>query len=116
MIPYGKHSISALDVFRVAKQMYFSSLTQGPQIKKFEESIAHYVGAKYAVAVSSATAGLHLALMALNLPKGSEVLTSPVSFVSSSNAALYNELTPKFIDINLENTAIFTNQRSTTSC
>jgi dTDP-4-amino-4,6-dideoxygalactose transaminase len=86
--------------------MYFSSLTQGPQIKKFEESIAHYVGAKYAVAVSSATAGLHLALMALNLPKGSEVLTSPVSFVSSSNAALYNELTPKFIDINLETISI----------
>jgi UDP-4-amino-4,6-dideoxy-N-acetyl-beta-L-altrosamine transaminase len=106
MIPYGKHSISALDVFRVAKQMYFSSLTQGPQIKKFEESIAHYVGAKYAVAVSSATAGLHLALTALNLPKGSEVLTSPVSFVSSSNAALYNELTPKFIDINLETISI----------
>ena len=54
MIPYGKHSISIMDVFRVAKQMYFSSLTQGPKIKEFEELIAAYVGAKYAIAVSSA--------------------------------------------------------------
>lgn len=106
MIPYGKHSISIMDVFRVAKQMYFSSLTQGPKIKEFEELVAKYVGAKYAVAVSSGTAGLHLALMALELPIGSEVITTPISFVASSNAAIYNKLKPKFLDIDPETLSI----------
>ena len=99
MIPYGRHSVSALDALRVAKQIYFSSLTQGPKIAELENAVAKYVGAKYAVAVSSATAGLHLALLALNLPKKSEVLTSPISFVASSNAVLYCDLIPRFIDI-----------------
>jgi dTDP-4-amino-4,6-dideoxygalactose transaminase len=97
-----------MDVFRVAKQMYFSSLTQGPKIKEFEELVARYVGAKYAVAVSSGTAGLHLALMALDLPINSEVVTTPISFVASSNSAIYNKLKPKFVDIDPETLAIST--------
>lgn len=64
--------------------------------------MASEVGAQYAVAVSSATAGLHIALEALQLSKGGEVLTSPISFMSSSNAAFYAGLTPKFIDIDSE--------------
>lgn len=75
------------------------SLTQGPKISEFEKSVADEVGAKYAVAVSSATAGLHIALEALQIPKGGEVLTSPISFLASSNAAFYAGLTPRFIDI-----------------
>ena len=68
-------------------------------IGKFEESVATEVGAKYAVAVSSATAGLHIALAALESPKGGEVLTSPISFMASSNAAFYAGLVPRFVDI-----------------
>lgn len=67
---------------------------------EFEQSVASEVGARYAVAVSSATAGLHLSLLALQIEKGREVITSPISFLASSNSALYNELIPNFVDIN----------------
>ena len=79
MIPYGKHNVTWGDALRVLWQIRFRSLTQGAQIEKFEEEVAKAVGAKYAVAVSSATAGLHLAALVLNLPSGSKVITSPIS-------------------------------------
>jgi UDP-4-amino-4,6-dideoxy-N-acetyl-beta-L-altrosamine transaminase len=99
LIPYGKQSISFIDVWQVAKQLKSKNLTQGPKSKEFESAIAKYTGSKYAVAVSSATAGLHLAVQALNLEERSIVATSPISFVASSNAILYNDLIPDFIDI-----------------
>ena len=102
MIPYGRHSISLFDVLNVSKQLAFGSLTQGSKIGEFEERVAEYVGAKYAVATSNATAGLHLAVMALELPINSEVITSPISFVASSNAILYSRHQPKFIDVDSE--------------
>lgn len=102
MIPYGRQSISLFDVLSVSKQLAFKSLTQGSKIEEFEERVAEYVGAKYAVAVSSATAGLHLAVMALELPVDSEIITSPISFVASSNAILYSSHQPKFIDVERE--------------
>lgn len=102
MIPYGRHSINLWDVVGVANQLCFKSLTQGKTIDEFERRVAKYVGAEYAVAVSSATAGLHLAVIALGLPKGSEVITSPISFVASSNAVLYSDLRPNFVDIDRE--------------
>jgi perosamine synthetase len=102
MIPYGKHSISWLDIYKVAMQLRFHSLTQGKRIDEFEKAFAAKVGASYAVSVSSATAGLHISLLALNLPKGSIVATSPISFVASSNAALYSGLEPLFIDVSRE--------------
>ena len=99
MIPYGRHSVSVYDAAKVAWQLWRRSLTQGPRIQEFEEDIAKYVGAKYAVAVSSATAGLHLSILALNLPPESEIITSPISFVASGNAILYGGLKPSFVDI-----------------
>ena len=102
MIPYGRQSISLFDVLSVSKQLAFKSLTQGSKIEEFEERVAEYVGSKYAVAVSSATAGLHLAVMALELPVDSEIITSPISFVASSNAILYSSHQPKFIDVERE--------------
>ena len=102
MIPYGRQSIDLFDVLSVSKQLAFKSLTQGSKIEEFEERVAEYVGAKYAIAVSSATAGLHLAVMALELPVNSEIITSPISFVASSNAILYSSLQPKFIDVERE--------------
>jgi perosamine synthetase len=99
MIPYGRQKINFFDVISVVKQVSFNSLTQGTKIAEFEEQVANYVGAKFAVAVSSATAGLHLAVLALELPKRSDVITSPISFVASSNAVLYSGHNPIFIDI-----------------
>ena len=99
MNSYGKQSTDLRDALVVGWQVWKKSLTQGPKIQEFESAIASKVGAKYAVAVSSATAGLHLALLALELEPNSEVVTSPISFLSSSNAALYSGLKPRFIDI-----------------
>ena len=102
MIPYGRQSINLFDVLSVSKQLAFKSLTQGSKIEEFEERVAEYVGAKYAIAVSSATAGLHLAVMALELPVNSGIITSPISFIASSNAILYSSHEPKFIDVERE--------------
>ena len=102
MNSYGKQSTNLRDALVVGWQVWRKSLTQGPKIHEFESAVAKKVGAKYAVAVSSATAGLHLALLALELEPNSEVATSPISFLSSSNAALYAGLKPRFIDIDPE--------------
>lgn len=102
MNSYGKQSTNLRDALVVGWQVWRKSLTQGPKIQEFESAVAKKVGAKYAVAVSSATAGLHLALLALELEPNSEVATSPISFLSSSNAALYAGLKPRFIDIDPE--------------
>jgi len=101
LIPYSKQTISLLDAFYVARQVRFKSLTQGNEIKKFEESVAKYVGAKYAVAVSSGTAGLHLAHLAIGKPTGSKVITSPISFVASANSIIYAGQVPIFADIDV---------------
>jgi dTDP-4-amino-4,6-dideoxygalactose transaminase len=103
LIPYGRQSINFWDVYAVVKQLGFQSLTQGHRTIEFEEYAAEYCGAKYAVAVSSATAGLQIALNSLELPENSTVATSPISFVASSNSILYNNLKPYFVDIDREN-------------
>lgn len=77
-------------------------LSLGPKYKQFEQKMASYVGAKYAVAVSSGTAGLHVAVLALGLKEGDEVITSPFSFVASSNCLLYERVKPVFVDIEEE--------------
>jgi UDP-4-amino-4,6-dideoxy-N-acetyl-beta-L-altrosamine transaminase len=99
LIPYSRQNISFLDALYVARQVKFKSLTQGFQINNFEEKIAKYVGARFAVAVSSGTAGLHLAHLALEQAKGSKVITSPISFVASANSIIYAGQEPVFIDI-----------------
>lgn len=99
MIPYGKHNVKLSEALKVAWQIRFHSLTQGSKIDEFEKLVATYVGCKYAVAVSSATAGLHIAMLALDLPQNSKVITSPISFVASSNSILYSGHRPVFVDI-----------------
>ena len=101
MIPYSTQTITILDAIYVARQVKFRSLTQGSEIQKFEKSISRYVGAKYAVAVSSATAGLHIAHLALGHPLGSKVVTSPISFVASANSIIYAGQTPIFVDVEM---------------
>jgi len=86
------------------------ALTQGPKVDEFENKVASYVGAKYAVAVSNGTAALHLACMALELGEGDEVITSPNTFVSTSNSILYVGAKPVFVDIDKRTLNIDINQ------
>lgn len=74
-------------------------LSLGPKVGEFERLFAQRVGGRYASAVSSGTAGLHLALRAAGVEDGDEVITSPFSFVASANAVLYERATPVFADI-----------------
>ena len=74
-------------------------LSIGPKIEAFEKNFAKFVGAKYACAVSSGTAGLHLALIAAGIKEGDEVITSPFSFIASANVILYVGAKPVFVDV-----------------
>ncbi len=84
-IPYGKQQITEDDIQEVIACLKDDFLTQGPRIDLFEENFANYIGVKYAVAVSNATAGLHLAVLALDLKPGDKVITSPITFAASAN-------------------------------
>ena len=99
MIPYGRHYIDEDDIQAVAEVLRGGSLTQGPTVEVFEKAVAAYVGCKYSVAVSSATAGLHLAAIAAGVGPGRSLVTSPITFVASSNAALYAGGRAVFADI-----------------
>lgn len=89
MIPYGKHHIDEEDIQAVIAVLRSGMLTQGPAVEAFERAIAEYVGVKYAIAVSSGTAALHLAAMAAGVGPGTSLITSPITFVASANAGLY---------------------------
>ena len=98
-IPYGRQDISQDDIDAVVEVLRSDWLTQGPTIERFERSVADYCGVKYAVAVSSATAGLHIACVASGLGKDDIFWTSPNTFVASANCGLYCGATVDFVDI-----------------
>lgn len=102
MIPYGCHHIDEEDIQAVVNILRSGALSQGPAIEAFEKTIADSVGAKFAVAVSSATAGLHIAASAAGLTENTTLITSPITFVASSNAGLYNKATIAFTDTEKE--------------
>lgn len=99
MIPYGRHHLDEQDIQAVVNVLRSGALTQGPAIEAFERVIAGYVGARYAVAVASGTAGLHLAALAAGVGPGTSLVTSSITFVASSNAALYAGGRPLFADV-----------------
>lgn len=99
MIPYGRHFIEEDDIEAVAAQMRSGWLTQGPKVPEFEAAVTDYVGAKFAVAVSNATAGLHLACLAAGVGPGDRVVTTPNSFVASANCAHSAGAVAEFVDI-----------------
>ena len=101
MIPYGRQNISDVDINAVIETLRSDFLTQGPQVPNFENKIAQYCEAKFAVATSNATASLHLACLALGVGKGDIVWTSPISFVASSNCALYCGAEVDFVDVEI---------------
>lgn len=99
MIPYGRQDISEEDINSVVEVLKSDFLTQGPVVPAFEKAVSEYCNAHYAVAVNSATSALHIACMALNVGHNDIVWTSPISFVASSNCALYCGASVDFVDI-----------------
>ncbi len=98
-IPYGRQYIDDSDIEAVVSVLKADYLTQGPKISEFEEAFAKYVGARYAIAVNNATAGLHLGVIALGLKKGERIITSPITFAASANCARYVGAEVWFADI-----------------
>ena len=99
MIPYGRQHITSEDIEAVVAVLKSDFLTQGPKVKEFEESVAKYCDAKYAVAFSSGTAALHGAYSAAGIGKGDEVITTPLTFVATANMVLAVGAKPIFADI-----------------
>ncbi len=98
-LSYGKQTVDDSDIQAVVDVLRGDYLTTGPFVKEFEEKVANYVGAKYAVAVSNGTAALHIACFAAGIKDGDEVIVSPMTFAASANAVLYCGGTPVFADI-----------------
>lgn len=107
---YGKQHIDLSDIGAVLSVLKSPFLTCGPKVKEFEEAICKYTGAKYAVAVSSATAGLHIAMLALDVNSKDEVITTPITFLASANCARYCGANVKFADIDPKSANIDPNE------
>lgn len=101
-LPYGKQHIDENDIKSVVNVLKSDFITQGPKIKEFEEKLAKYCGSKYSVAFNSGTSALHGAYFAFGVEKDDEIITSPNTFVATSNAALYLNANPVFTDVEKE--------------
>lgn len=99
MISYGRQSIDESDIDAVATVLRGEWLTQGPIVEQFEQSVADYVGARFAVSFSNGTAALHGAAAAADLGPGHTVVTSPLTFMASANAARFVGARPALVDI-----------------
>ncbi|WP_303673657.1 UDP-4-amino-4,6-dideoxy-N-acetyl-beta-L-altrosamine transaminase [Vampirovibrio chlorellavorus] len=99
-IPYGRQSINEADIQAVVEVLRSDFITQGPAIERFEQAVAQYCGVKYAVAVSNATAALHLACLALELGPNDILWTAPNTFVASANCGRYCGASVDFVDTN----------------
>ena len=99
LIPYGRQDVNEKDIDKVVNVLRSDYITQGPVIEKFERRVADYCGARFAYSCNSATSALHTACLALGVKKGDLVWTSPISFVASSNCALYCNADVDFVDI-----------------
>jgi perosamine synthetase len=99
VIPLARPLLGEAEERAVLEVLRSGQLSLGPRVPAFEQAFAGFVGAPLASAVSSGTAGLHLALRAVGVGRGDEVITSPFSFVASANAALYEGARPVFADI-----------------
>lgn len=103
-LPYGKQFIDKEDITSVSLALRQDFITQGSTVEKFEKKFCDFVGSKYAVAVSSCSAGLHLSCLVFENKKFDKIITSPITFASTSNAILHSRKKPVFCDID-SNTA-----------
>jgi len=98
-IPYGRQSIDEDDVAAVVEVLRSDFITTGPRVDAFEADLKSVTGARNAVAVSSGTAALHVAYAAIGVGPGDEVITSPLTFAATANAALHLGARPVFVDV-----------------
>ncbi|WP_338834339.1 GDP-perosamine synthase [Moorella humiferrea] len=101
-IPLSRPDITEKEIVLVNEVLRSTFLALGPKMVEFEEAVARYVGRKFAVAVNSGTSGLHLLIKAYGIGEGDEVITTPFSFIASSNCILYERARPVFVDIEPE--------------
>jgi dTDP-4-amino-4,6-dideoxygalactose transaminase len=99
MIPIANPIIEDEEIQEVLKVLKSGFIAQGPKVAEFEEKFANYIGTEYAVAVSSGTTALHLALLAAGVGEGDKVITTPFSFAATGNSVLYTGAKPVFVDI-----------------
>jgi len=102
LLPYGRQSIDENDIQAVVETLKSDWLTTGPKVAEFEQALADWVGAKYAVSFSSGTAALHGAAFAAGLGPGDEAITSPMTFAATANCVLYQNATPVFADASFD--------------
>ncbi len=103
IIPYGQHALDDNDIQTVVDVLKNGPITQGQIVEDFGQALANFAGAEYGVAISSGTAALHVSVAALGIGSGDEVITTPMTFCATPNAALYQGAEVIFVDIN-ENT------------
>jgi len=101
-LPFTTPDMTDLEINEVADSMRSGWLTTGPKVQKFSQKLAEYVGAKYAVSLNSATAGLHIAYLAAGLKPGDKILTSPLTFVATANTAIHCGAGVRFADIDID--------------
>src|SRR5437660_960127 len=99
LLPYGRQTLNEDDIQGVVDVLRSDWLTTGPKVAEFEEGVAAWVGAKYAVSFSSGTAGLHAAAFAAGLEQGDEAITTPMTFCATANCVLYQGARPIFADV-----------------
>lgn len=98
-IPYGKHWLDDKEINEVVDSLKSDWITTGPKMKLFEEKFKNYIGSNYAVAVNSGTAALHISTSCIDISPGDEVITTPLTFVATSNCVVYRGGTPILADI-----------------
>jgi dTDP-4-amino-4,6-dideoxygalactose transaminase len=98
-VSFAPPSIGASEIAEVLATLESGWLTTGPRVAEFEAAFAQYTGARYAIALNSCTAALHLSLLAAGIGPGDEVITSPLTFCATANAILHTGATPVFADI-----------------
>ncbi|MDB4285821.1 DegT/DnrJ/EryC1/StrS family aminotransferase [bacterium] len=98
-VPLSSPLIGEEEIEAVVDVLRSSQLSLGPQTEAFEKAFAKTMGSKYAIAVNSGTSGLHLVVRSLGISDGDEVITTPFSFIASSNCILFERATPVFVDV-----------------
>jgi dTDP-4-amino-4,6-dideoxygalactose transaminase len=97
-IPYSRQLIEEDDIQAVVDVLKSDFITQGPKIQEFENALAAYCHARYAVVFATGTAALHAAYFAAGISEGDEIITTPITFAATANAALYLKAKPVFVD------------------
>ena len=98
-VPYSHQGIEDDDIKSVIEVLKSDYITQGPKVKEFENALSSYCGVKYAVVLSSGTAALHAAYAVSGVDEGNKIITSPITFLSTANAALFCGARPVFVDV-----------------